>query len=228
MARKSTRLSDVRRARAQRERPDWVPSVDIAGREIRRIRVARYRRHRQNVAFFIAVIAFVLGYLIFFLGFDLVTVHGAGMHPTLPSGSMVLCVRQSALDKLVGLIPEDVRRLGRGDLMLIQYRLEPDGEVHKKESSVLLIKRAVAMPGDEIDEAGGTLIVNREQTAGEVVSSDLVYPVTVPTGYVFALGDNRTLSVDSRQRAFGMVPEADVVGRPVAVVWPVYAINLVK
>ena len=228
MARKATRLTEVRRARAQRERPDWVPSADIARREIRRIRVARYRRHRQNVAFFIAVIAFALGYLLFSLGFELVTVQGTGMHPTLESGSMVLCVKQSALDKLVGLIPEDVRRLQQNDLMLVRYRVEPDGEVHKKERSVLLIKRAAAMPGDVIDEAGGTLIVNQEMTIGDVVSSDLVYPVTVPTGCVFALGDNRTLSVDSRQRAFGMVPEADVVGRPLAVVWPVYAMGLVK
>ena len=121
-----------------------------------------------------------------------------------------------------------LRRLQREDLMLLRYRVAPDGEVHKKERSVLLIKRAAAMPGDEIDAAGGTLIVNQEQAVGDLVSSDLVYPVTVPTGYVFALGDNRTLSVDSRQRAFGMVPEADVLGRPVAVVWPVYAMGLVK
>lgn len=228
MARKATRLSDVRRARARRERPDWVPSADNARREVRRMRMGRYRRHRQNVAFFIAVISFALGYLLFSLGFELVTVQGTGMHPTLESGSMVLCVKQSALDKLVGLVPENLRRLQRNDLMLIHYRVAPDGEVHKKERSVLLIKRAAAMPGDVIDAAGGTLIVNQEQTAGDLGSSDLVYPVTVPTGMVFALGDNRTLSVDSRQRAFGMVPEADVVGRPLAVVWPVYAMGLVK
>lgn len=228
MARKVTRLQSVRRARAQRERPDWVPSAEIAQREIRRMRKARYRRHRQNVAFVIAVLSFALGYLTFSLCFDLVTVQGTGMHPTLESGSMVLCVKQSALDKLVGLIPEDIRRLQRNDLMLIHYRVAPDGEVHKRERSVLMIKRAAAMPGDVIDEAGGTLIINQDQTVGDLVSSDLVYPVTVPNGCVFALGDNRSLSVDSRQRAFGMVPEADVIARPVAVVWPVYAMGLVK
>ena len=228
MARKATRLSDVRRARATRERADWVPSGDVVRQEIRRLRTARYRRHRQNVAFYIAVISFALGYLLFSLGFELVTVRGTGMDPTLKSGNMVLCVRQSALDKLVGLIPEDVRRLQRDELMLLRYRVEPDGVVHKKERSVMLIKRAAGLPGDVIDAAGGELIVNRETDVGELVSSDLVYPVTVPTGCVFALGDNRSLSVDSRQRAFGMVPEADVIGRPVAVVWPVYAMGLVK
>ena len=147
MARKATRLSDVRRARARRERPDWVPSADNARREVRRMRMGRYRRHRQNVAFFIAVFSFALGYLLFSLGFELVTVQGTGMHPTLESGSMVLCVKQSALDKLVGLVPENLRRLQRNDLMLIHYRVAPDGEVHKRERSVLLIKRAAAMAG---------------------------------------------------------------------------------
>ena len=60
MARKATRLSSVRRARAQRERPDWVPSADIALLEVQRVRKAHYRRHRQNVAFFIAVFSFVV------------------------------------------------------------------------------------------------------------------------------------------------------------------------
>ena len=228
MARKVTRLQSVRRARAQRERPDWVPSAEIAQREVRRMRKARYRRHRQNVAFVIAVLSFALGYLTFSLCFDLVTVQGTGMHPTLESGSMVLCVKQKIVDQLVGIIPEDMRRVGRNDLVLINYRVEPDGETHKKERSVLLIKRAAGMPGDEIEVGGGEIIIDREQTAGELVSSDLVYPVTVPTGCMFVLGDNRTLSVDSRQRAFGMVPEADVVGRPLAVVWPIYAIGPAK
>ena len=228
MTKESTRLSSVRRARAMRERPDWVPSAETVEREVMRLRLARYRMHRQNVAFYIVLVALVLGYFAFNLCFELVTVRGTGMDPTLESGDMVLCVKQKALDQLVGIIPEDVRRLGRNDLMLIHYRVEPDGEIHKKERSVLLIKRAAAMAGDVIDEAGGTLIINQDQTVGDLVSSDLVYPVTVPNGCVFALGDNRSLSVDSRQRAFGMVPEADVIARPVVVVWPVYAMGLVK
>lgn len=228
MTKESTRLSSVRRARAMRERPDWVPSAETVEREVMRLRLARYRMHRQNVAFYIVLVALVLGYLAFSLCFELVTVRGTGMDPTLESGDMVLCVKQKALDQLVGIIPEDVRRLGRNDLMLIHYRVEPDGEIHKKERSVLLIKRAGGMPGDVLDEAAGELIVNQEEAIGAAKPSDLVYPVTVPTGCVFALGDNRGVSVDSRHRAFGMVPEADVIGRPVAVVWPVYAIGLVK
>ena len=228
MAVKATRRSSLRRARATKGRPDWVPSADSAQQEIRRVRAARYRRHRQNVLRFIAVLAMAAGYVAFRLGSELVRVQGSGMSPTLESGSMVLCVKQSVLDALAGIVPEDVRRIGRDDLVLIDYRVEPDGEARKKARSALLIKRAVAMAGDEIDAAGGEIIVNREWTAGSLGSSDLVYPVVVPSGAMYALGDNRALSVDSRQRAFGMVAEADVIARPLAVVWPVYAEGLVK
>lgn len=228
MADKGTRLWHTRRARATRGRPDWVPSEAVARREIRRIRVARYRRHRQNVLMFIALLALTAGYAVFSLGFELVRVEGTGMSPTLESGNMVLCVKQSVLDELVGIIPEDMRRIGRDDLVLVAYTLPPDGEVYHKARTSWLIKRVIALGGDEIDAAGGEIIVNRDHTAGELVSSDLVYPVTVPSGRMFTLGDNRTLSVDSRQRGFGMLAEADVIARPLAVVWPVYAVGLVK
>ena len=51
---------------------------------------------------------------------------------------------------------------------------------------------------------------------------DSVYfgPVTVPRGAVFVLGDNRSSSIDSRD--FGPVPVADVRGRVLAKVSPLW------
>ena len=228
MSEKGTRPSAARRARMLKSRPVWAPSVETAEREIRRARKARYRRHRQNVLLAVLAIALALGYAAHSFCFELVQVRGTGMNPTLESGSMVLCVKQSLLDKLAGIVPEDYRRIGRNDLLLISYAVAPDGETTRRVRTGLLIKRAVAMGGDEIDTAGGEIIINRDELAGKLYESDLVYPVTVPTGRIFALGDNRALSVDSRQRSFGMVAEADVLARPLAVVWPVYAMGLLK
>lgn len=227
MAVKGTRLS-ARRAWARRRQSDWAPSAENAEREIRRTRRARYRRHRQNVLLFIAAISLALGYLVYSQGFLLIRIEGTGMSPTLQSGAMVLCVRQTALDKLVGIIPEDVRRVGRNDLVLINYSVPPDGETYRRIRSAMLVKRVIGLGGDQIDTGGDEIIVNREDTAGRLIYSDLVYPVVVPTGRMYALGDNRALSVDSRQRSFGMVAEADVIARPVLVVWPVYAMGLVE
>ena len=228
MAEKETRRSKARRAWITRRQPGWVPSSESAEKELRRMRLARYHRHRRRVLMFVVALALGLGYAMSSMVFELVSVQGTGMSPTLESGSLVLCIKQAALDKLVGIIPEDVRRIGRNDLVLIGYNVPPDGVNYRQMRSALLIKRAIGMGGDEIDTAGGEIIVNREETAGKLASSDLVYPVVVPTGRMYALGDNRALSVDSRHRTFGMVAEADVIARPVAVIWPVYAMGLVK
>ena len=230
MAGKATRPSSARRARAAQYTPIWAPTAEAAEREIWRTRKSRYHRHRKRALTIIMAISLGLGYLAFWYGFELVEVRGAGMSPTLESGSLVLCIKQKALDELVGIVPEDMRRIGRGDVVLIDYKATPqDGSEEASQlPSALLIKRAVGMGGDEIDIAGGEIIVAREEIAGSIGESDLVYPVVVPTGRMFALGDNRALSVDSRLRAFGMAAEADVIARPVAVIWPVYAIGLVK
>ena len=176
----------------------------------------------------VVALSLALGYLVYSQGFMLVRIEGTGMSPTLQSGAMVLCFKQAALDKLVGIIPEDMRRVGRNDLVLINYYVPPDGETSRQMRSAMLVKRVIGLGGDQIDTGGDEIIVNREETAGRLIYSDLVYPVVVPTGRMYALGDNRALSVDSRQRGFGMVAEADVIARPALVVWPVYAMGLVE
>jgi signal peptidase I len=43
-------------------------------------------------------------------------------------------------------------------------------------------------------------------------------PVKIPEGQYYVMGDNRTDSEDSR--FFGPIPKSLIVGRAVAVVWP--------
>ncbi len=47
---------------------------------------------------------------------------------------------------------------------------------------------------------------------------DLPGPVKIPPGEYFVMGDNRTDSEDSR--FFGPIPKSLIVGRAVAVMWP--------
>ena len=53
----------------------------------------------------------------------------------------------------------------------------------------------------------------REQLPGYIQGDDLV----VPAGKVFAMGDNRTESLDSRY--WGFVPQENLMGRPMFVYW---------
>src|SRR5262249_57799805 len=84
-----------------------------------------------------------------------------------------------------------------------------------------VIKRIVAVEGDRVSIKAGRAIVN-----GMTVAEPYVDPgpadginanmpeVRVPPGHVFVLGDNRAISVDSRDTvAHGPVPVDKLIGR---------------
>lgn len=77
-----------------------------------------------------------------------------------------------------------------------------------------LIKRIVALPGDRVVISGGRVYRNGEELEEEYLDSSVVtsgeLDVTVSDGCVFLLGDNRTVSIDSR--AFGEVAMSSILG----------------
>ena len=97
-----------------------------------------------------------------------------------------------------------------------------------------LIKRVVGLPGDQVAccDKGGRLTVNGQPIKEPylkpgVAPSDQEFRVTVPRGRVWVMGDNRSGSADSRAHdgpdidgRMGSVDERLIVGRAVALVWP--------
>lgn len=95
-----------------------------------------------------------------------------------------------------------------------------------------LIKRVIGVAGDRIvccDKAGA-LIINGKSVKENYIykgnkPSELEFDVTVPKGHIWAMGDHRGASEDSRfhqdDATKGMVPLDKVVGRAFLIIWPV-------
>lgn len=87
--------------------------------------------------------------------------------------------------------------------------------------SEALIKRVIAVSGDKvyINFSTGKVYVNELELVEYYVNSpterqyDIAFPITVPEGSVFLLGDNRNNSLDSRSSLIGCVDERSVIGR---------------
>lgn len=128
---------------------------------------------------------------------------------------------------LPSLRPEDIllvtkgyERPLRGDVVVISApdhpRVEPGSE---------LVKRVIAIPGDEVEVVQGLAYVNGQPEVGTystiVIPGDRsLPPTTIAPGQVLLLGDNRPVSVDGRM--FGPVDLSTVIGR---VDWVIAPIN---
>jgi signal peptidase I len=138
---------------------------------------------------------------------------------------------------VAGLLPVQLMRvdsgsmaptISAGDLLLVRRGAGPVARrdvvvVPRPGTGALLVKRVVAVGGDQVGLEDGVLVVDGEpvcEPAIDPARQDGVWfgPVTVPDGEVFLLGDDRDSSVDSRD--FGSVPAADVEGLVHLRAWP--------
>lgn len=105
-----------------------------------------------------------------------------------------------------------------GDVIVFD---DPTGEVP------ILIKRVIAVGGQTLDLKDGKVVVDGKTlvepyTHGlpsePLMGSAIRFPVKIPIGSVWVMGDNRTNSKDSRW--FGPVPLTIVDGRAFVTYWP--------
>ena len=74
------------------------------------------------------------------------------------------------------------------------------------------------------DPEPGDIVTYTRGLPSYTLASDVSYPYTVPEGYLWMMGDNRTNSQDSR--FFGAIPVSSVTGRGALVYWPLNDFSL--
>ncbi len=125
------------------------------------------------------------------------------MEPTLVKGDRVLVNR----------FIYRFREPERGDVIVFHPPIAPDEDY---------IKRVAAVAGDTVAVKEGKLIVNGEPQNEPYLKEEYIEGVfpeeTVPEGYVWAMGDNRNRSGDSR--VFGPVKLQSILGEGFLVYWP--------
>jgi signal peptidase I len=135
------------------------------------------------------------------------TVNAASMEPQLSDGDRVVLNR----------LAFEVDAPERGDVVVFDTADVPGAA---EAPSRRLVKRVVGLPGEKVQALDGALVVDDEviDDPWQAAPTPAFGPILVPEGMVFVLGDNRSLSVDSR--TFGVVPIGALTGRVEAVIWP--------
>ena len=148
--------------------------------------------------------ALVVITIIFTFFFRVFKVDGPSMKPTLQHNDRVIV-------STVGYEPE------KGDVVVISETADLDEPI---------VKRVIAVSGDTVDInfTTGVVTVNgtEENYTDELTAQqfDIAFPITVPEGTVFVLGDNRANSLDSRSTRVGCVDERFIVGKVLGRVFP--------
>ena len=157
-------------------------------------------------------------------------VEGASMYPTLKSGQYVFVnkLAYANLDqvRLSRLIPfwnvtnvkdnRNLRSPARGEIIVFRF---PDHNPDNRKRD--FVKRVIAVPGDKIAIISGVVWVNDKSIQEGYLeyrdTFNMDERILKETDY-FVLGDNRTGSNDSR--AWGPVPEVNILGKVWSVYWP--------
>ena len=132
-----------------------------------------------------------------------IIIRQSSMEPTFYNGDYVFISKQAY--NLFG-DPE------RGDVVVFHTGMQTDDGEDKN-----LIKRIIGLPGDTVEIIEGYVYLNGqlldEPYINEQGLSGEMEAITVPEGELFCMGDNRRVSLDSRDAAVGCVNQEEILGK---------------
>lgn len=135
-----------------------------------------------------------------------VVVDGPSMDPTLKNGELLILEK---VDK----------KYHRMDIVIVKTMI--DGSKER------LVKRIIGLPGEYIEYKHDKLYVNGKPVKDKFASDterfsikELYHKKKIPEGYYFVMGDNRGVSLDSRDKRVGFIKKEEIVGKAVFRIFP--------
>lgn len=190
-------------------RPKELPTTDSIKQELDRYTYRRnFLRTLRNTAFTLVVVA-ALAILVAVLLMPILRIYGSSMSGTVDNGDLVASIKTT--------------NMKTGDVIAFYY------------NNNILVKRVIAVSGDWVDiDEEGNVYVNQTLLNEPYLSSkafgetNIELPYQVPEERIFVMGDNREVSIDSRNTAVGCVSDEQVVGKIVFRVWPLSGLGFVS
>ena len=188
---------------------EGLPTTSQLSKELKRVRYnsgfSGMLRSTAGILLMVAAAAVLIAVLLL----PVLQIYGTSMNPTLLEGDVVVSIKGS--------------KFRTGDLAAFYY------------NNKILVKRVIANPGEWVDiDSDGNVYVNSvrleepyimEKAFGE---TNISLPYQVPESRVFVMGDNRDVSIDSRNTSVGCVADEQIVGKIVFRVWPLKGFGWVK
>lgn len=187
--------------RKRNQKEITLPSMEQV--EVEREKLKYKRRYFKVMCNTVAILVVVaaVSVLLSTLFLPVIQVSGRSMEPTLSDGDILMLLKTG--------------NYSRGELCCLSWQ------------NKILLKRVIGLPGDyiTIDESGN-VYVNDELldepyvTGKSLGECDLEFPIQVPDGKLFVLGDHRDTSIDSRSSSVGYIDKEQIIGRVLFKLWP--------
>ncbi len=155
----------------------------------------------------IAIAVIIAGIILCFIKPTIVK--ESSMEPTLYENHYIFLSKQSYT-----LLGEPKRE----DIIVFNSDLTLENGKHKK-----LIKRIIGLSGDHVVITAGQVYINDQLLKEDYIKDGITngeVDLVVPEGEFFCMGDNRLVSVDSRDERVGCISGSRIVGKAVFRLYP--------